>query len=758
MHDASSSAVDKLTAAALLSRYVGGACLAVGLFAFVSGLYLTVQLLFADTWGVVLGGQALGMLGWSVLKKKLGSGLFPCALFEWCCIATDKMFPEWRLPLFGGAIVATALAALSFAKYADLDARLGEPATPDINARLVRASPSWKRNGEALLTKAVLLFAGLFLLAAGLLIPGGITLTIGVLSLSRFISAQYRKLRRLEALVADELRDGDTRRPLLLLRSFEDDVLPALPATSTARSVSLGALPTTYEEAVVGALASWGPFVALGATRADYLRVGAARLTRSDAGWQEAVVNLMLEAKAIIVIVGASKGLDWELDEIRQRRLLSKTIFLIPPRAATNSSAAEASAVTQARLARVFGILRCKEALDNPRWKNAVCFRVDVTGIAAYQSRLAKSMEAHRQALRLAFQATSATAGEGAYAEPFRERAFAALLNVVYRPRASFGMIGAMLVMLALTIAVAGGILEPAGLLNDADVARYIGKVALLATLTSDAVLAVYVGWCWLLCTQARYGSNGDQLELIVGWLGTTLVVPAVVAGIGAGSALIGGADSFAALRAHFLQGPVDGSKLFELVLYSSLAWGIGRFVWGLRHLLRAPLWSVLSTMAFASAGVAGVGAIVTLKLKADTIAEETAKREQEARRQANALAAAFAQIGRDGSSSATNTPPTEGDSGSTETDSLGFPPLEATLNEQALKTKFCRTFDNPTLPSTVAAMSRWAATFDDKNEQEILLVADPESTKIEQAIHCVPRRPYWLILRSQYQFHRARG
>lgn len=138
--------------------------------------------------------------------------------------------------------------------------------------------------------------------------------------------------RILQPFVRRQIED-DGRRPVLLLRSFQDDALeirtPA--AQGTFIDAYAGEVYSRFEEVVAWTAWSVGPVLAIGQPGTVLQPLGAARDYYSDDNWQSAVEQLAEDARAIVVVVGRSPGLVWEIQNIRRRGRLAKTVFVLPP-------------------------------------------------------------------------------------------------------------------------------------------------------------------------------------------------------------------------------------------------------------------------------------------------------------------------------------------------------------------------------------------------------------------------------------------
>ena len=77
----------------------------------------------------------------------------------------------------------------------------------------------------------------------------------------------------------------------------------------------------------------YGPVLAIGdPRRKDKLApLGAVRDYVTYRSWQEDVTDLMRQASMIVVIVGATEGVAWELDTIVRLGFRTKLVLLLPP-------------------------------------------------------------------------------------------------------------------------------------------------------------------------------------------------------------------------------------------------------------------------------------------------------------------------------------------------------------------------------------------------------------------------------------------
>lgn len=117
------------------------------------------------------------------------------------------------------------------------------------------------------------------------------------------------------------LRDG--RRPVLYLRSFDDDA--AARAGGRARTDL-----HTREVQFAAALGAVGPVIAVGQPGEDLPRLGAARFYLPLDDWQGTVRRLMDLSQLIVLRLGQGEGLRWEIGEARATQPPAKLILLAP--------------------------------------------------------------------------------------------------------------------------------------------------------------------------------------------------------------------------------------------------------------------------------------------------------------------------------------------------------------------------------------------------------------------------------------------
>ena len=112
--------------------------------------------------------------------------------------------------------------------------------------------------------------------------------------------------------------------PVVYLRSFGDDV-------GLTSDRGGGSYRETFEQMVSKVMRRYGPFMAIGRPGEGLPLLGAARTYQSDDAWQAHALKLMKAAKLIVLIVGSTGGLRWEVLQIVAHDWQDKLLILMPP-------------------------------------------------------------------------------------------------------------------------------------------------------------------------------------------------------------------------------------------------------------------------------------------------------------------------------------------------------------------------------------------------------------------------------------------
>jgi hypothetical protein len=204
----------------------------------------------------------------------------------------------------------------------------------------------------------VLLFAMLSDAIDRAAVYGDLDFATGVASVAGYAFALLawrllRRARRLEAVDADRAMVLDPRPPVLYLRSFADDDQALIDDEGSAlarRSMQL-LRPPSPEEELAAFLRRLGPVVAIGKPGEPLPELGAARLYVAHDAWQAKVRSLMAQAGLVVVRVGTSPGVLWEIEQALAHVPRPRLVFTL---LGTSRQGALAPAIVE-RLAPVLG-------------------------------------------------------------------------------------------------------------------------------------------------------------------------------------------------------------------------------------------------------------------------------------------------------------------------------------------------------------------------------------------------------------------
>jgi hypothetical protein len=151
----------------------------------------------------------------------------------------------------------------------------------------------------------------------------GVFFFIAFAMLLKLVVMLHRDSRALLQMSAKETLLRDTRPPVLYLRAFQADEI------TRDKGQSLG---HTEEEQWSNVLSDIGPVIALSSPLSNILVPGAARLNADANNWQK-VVESYLETSGLIVIrLGTTNSLRWEIEKAVKITDLKRLIFLVPNR------------------------------------------------------------------------------------------------------------------------------------------------------------------------------------------------------------------------------------------------------------------------------------------------------------------------------------------------------------------------------------------------------------------------------------------
>ncbi len=159
-----------------------------------------------------------------------------------------------------------------------------------------------------------------------------IILLIGVW-LNRSAARKLRTAQKMTAIDAEEALKLDKRDPVLFLRSFKDDsAVKIIPRYADKRNfVELINRNIAFDESIVAQLEQTGPVVAVGKPGEELPPLGALRMYLADDAWQARVLQLMQDSRLIVLLLGETLGLQWEISQIFKLGYAHKSIFYMPP-------------------------------------------------------------------------------------------------------------------------------------------------------------------------------------------------------------------------------------------------------------------------------------------------------------------------------------------------------------------------------------------------------------------------------------------
>lgn len=132
------------------------------------------------------------------------------------------------------------------------------------------------------------------------------------------------RARRYFQVDARSLLSTDRRAPVLFLRSFNDDERHRYAQTQRAM------LDFSLETRLTNHLLHFGPFVAVGSPDEAVPQPGAARVRLSDDQWQRQVLAWMQQASLIVMYVGRTTWVNWELGRVLDSGRQHSLILLFP--------------------------------------------------------------------------------------------------------------------------------------------------------------------------------------------------------------------------------------------------------------------------------------------------------------------------------------------------------------------------------------------------------------------------------------------
>lgn len=167
---------------------------------------------------------------------------------------------------------------------------------------------------------------GLWLLLAQLVvvsIAGGVCFGLGA---------------RLAAESLHEALERDTRAPVLLLRSFDEDAARVRARVLTPGILPLGMTPRPvlpFERVLAHGLTHLGPVIGIAPPETRLPQLGAAKTTLQDSEWRNEITRLASDALAVVVLATptsvSKEGLGWEIDLLTQHVRHNRLMVVLGP-------------------------------------------------------------------------------------------------------------------------------------------------------------------------------------------------------------------------------------------------------------------------------------------------------------------------------------------------------------------------------------------------------------------------------------------
>ena len=172
---------------------------------------------------------------------------------------------------------------------------------------------------------------------------GEVSMQVAALVLLAFVTGGVQSLLRSfarwfsRASYADRVeRDG--RRPILFLRSFQDDQV-RLPErgflSRLLRAVfSPGIRGRRLDHFLIEGFSRYGPALALGNPGEKNLPFGAARVYCTHDTWKDKVAEIADRADHVLLVADSTPGVEWEIYHFLKPPWREKTLFIVAPKSA----------------------------------------------------------------------------------------------------------------------------------------------------------------------------------------------------------------------------------------------------------------------------------------------------------------------------------------------------------------------------------------------------------------------------------------
>lgn len=155
----------------------------------------------------------------------------------------------------------------------------------------------------------------------------------------------------------ESLLASDQRRPILFLRSFDDD------EKLQFKKADDSLLDFSLETRLSKHFRHFGPFIAIGSPTERVPQLGAARATLPDSVWQSKVMEWIVQSGLIVMYSGKTHWVNWELTKVIEAGKAPNLILIVPELKGSRRKRYEDSAL---RLERV------RQALKDTLWSRSL--------------------------------------------------------------------------------------------------------------------------------------------------------------------------------------------------------------------------------------------------------------------------------------------------------------------------------------------------------------------------------------------------
>jgi hypothetical protein len=177
-------------------------------------------------------------------------------------------------------------------------------------------------------------------------------ITLTSIPVDLFVLFLLLRARQYYQISSDSYLDQDHRKPYLLLRSFADDT--PVRARAVAGMAGIGnLLDFSIETRLASHFMRFGPLLAVGAPQDKRPQLGAPRVKFADADWQAFVMTMIDQSRVIIMLVGTTHWVSWELDAVVKSGRALRLVCIFPRSIFVGSKGRSRKSIGEQTLERV---------------------------------------------------------------------------------------------------------------------------------------------------------------------------------------------------------------------------------------------------------------------------------------------------------------------------------------------------------------------------------------------------------------------